>query len=82
MFLLQEDSVTQEIFEIGSGIIHWALAIIAIWCFYCIIARMFGLSKPRQADPPADYAGSPSRRKPRPKTGTGSIAIAEPDNDE
>jgi hypothetical protein len=73
---------TGMIFKFGSDLFQLLLAVVLIWCVYRIIARLLGFERPTEADPPADYAGSPAGRKPRPKVGAGSVALAEPDDDE
>jgi hypothetical protein len=80
--LLAEASVSRELFEFGSDIAQLALVVVLIWGLYQIVTRMLGLSRPTEAEPPADYAGIPARLKPRPKKGAGSVALAEPDDDE
>ena len=74
--------MSREILAFGSDILQLALVVVLIWGLYRIIVRMLGLSRPTEAEPPADYAGSPARLKPRPKRGAGSVALAEPDDDE
>jgi hypothetical protein len=81
-FLSRELPVSSAVFELGSGIVQLALVVLLIWCLYRIIARMLGLASYIEAEPPADLAGSPVRRKPVPKAGAGSVALAEPDDDE
>lgn len=72
--------MSSELFEFGSDVAQLSLVVMLIWSLYRIITRMLGLSRPTEAEPPADYAGSPARLKPRPKTGAGSVALAEPDD--
>jgi hypothetical protein len=73
--------VSSVVFEFASDIVQAALAVILIWCLYRIVAGLFGLGRPAEADSD-DFAGSPARRKPRPKSGASSVALAEPDDDE
>jgi hypothetical protein len=72
----------KELFEVGSDIVQLGLAAVLICSLYRIVSRMLGLSRSKEAELPADYAGSPARRKPRPKMGAGSVALAEPDDDD
>jgi hypothetical protein len=74
--------VSKELFEIGSVLAQLALAVVLVWFLFRLITRMLGLSRSAEAEPPADYAGSPVRSRPRPKAGAGSVAVAEPDEDE
>lgn len=73
---------TGTIFKFGSDIFQLLLAVLLIWGLYRVIASLFGLGRPTEAEPPSDYAGSTAGRKPRPKVGAGSVALAEPDDDE
>lgn len=70
-----------EVFKFASNNVQLALAVILIWCLYRIVSRLFGLGRAAETDPD-DYAGSPARRNPRPKAGTGSVALVEPEDDE
>jgi hypothetical protein len=66
---------------VSSVVFEFASDIVLIWCLYRIVAGLFGLGRPAEADSD-DFAGSPARRKPRPKSGASSVALAEPDDDE
>lgn len=74
--------MSREILEFGSVIVQVALLVVLISCVYRIVRRMLGLSRPTEAEPPADYAGSHARLKPRPKRDAGAVALAEPDENE
>lgn len=73
--------MSKVLLEVGSDIVQLALAVVLIWCLYWFIRRMLGQTRPTEAEPPADYAGAPARLNPRPKTGAGSVALAEPDDE-
>jgi hypothetical protein len=73
--------VNREAFALASDVFQLILAAFLIWSVYRIIVRLFGISRPTEAEPPADYAGSTVRTKPRPRSGAGSVALAEPEDE-
>ena len=66
-----------------SALIELAVVLLAAWFVWRLIALRLKL--PGQAAEPGpsrdDYAGVPSRLRPRPKFGAGAVALAEPDED-
>ncbi len=60
------------------GLMGWVLMVLAVAAVAHVIARIW--TGPSQPAEPDDYADTPARLRPRPRTGAGAIALAEPEN--
>jgi hypothetical protein len=66
-----------------SALFEFAVVLAAAWLVVRIIRRAItGSRSAESAEPtPGDFAGSPAKLHPRPKSGAGAIALAEPDDE-
>lgn len=67
----------------GSALFELAVAVLAAWLVWRLIAQRLKPSQP--AEPGSnrdDYAGVPACLRPRPKSGAGAVALEEPDEGE
>jgi hypothetical protein len=62
-----------------STIFEFAALMFVVWFVFRFIARVVGIRR-RPAEPD-DYAGVPAWLRPRPKSGAGTVALMEPDDD-
>jgi membrane protein implicated in regulation of membrane protease activity len=65
---------------IGSTMIEALLTVLLAWLVWRFITRSLrGPSRPDSG--PDNLAGSPARLRPRPKIGSGAVALDEPDDE-
>lgn len=66
----------------GTTLLELAVSVLAVWFVWRFILRQLRLPG-RSASPGSgqDYADIAARLRPRPKSGAGAIALAEPEDD-
>lgn len=63
----------------GSEVFELVVTVLAAWGVARLIA---GRLKPGEPAEPGDFAHSPAKIGPRPRSGSGAIALAEPDEED
>jgi len=62
----------------GSAIFEFVVTLVLAWLVLRFIVRSLTPSKPAE---PGDHADTFAKIRPRPKSGAGAIAVAEPDEE-